>query len=134
MSTFFYSQIFSNLTNEVMWVATKKLDPIGLAVFRLLGTNKQTDPFHTPQSTVCSLHTFNTSELWMKSFWSFFWGWSDSTPPRDILKKFSIRNNLHFYELNLNWNNQFNSKQIIQILQPIIFDYFSTHSYIVDIS
>ena len=31
-------------------------------------------------------------------------------------------------------NNQFNSKQIIQILQPIIFDYFSTHSYIVNIS
>jgi len=30
--------------------------------------------------------------------------------------------------------NQFNSKQIIQILQPIIIDVFSTHSYIVDIS
>ena len=30
--------------------------------------------------------------------------------------------------------NQFHSKQIIQILQPIIIDNFSTHSYIVDIS
>ena len=30
--------------------------------------------------------------------------------------------------------NLFNSKQIIQILQPIIIDNFSTHSYIVDIS
>ena len=29
---------------------------------------------------------------------------------------------------------QFKSKQIIQILQPIIIDFFSTHSYIVDIS
>ena len=27
-----------------------------------------------------------------------------------------------------------NSKQIIQILQPIVIDNFSTHSYIVDIS
>ena len=31
------------------------------------------------------------------------------------------------------WNNQFNSKQIIQILQTIIFGYFSTHSYKVNI-
>jgi len=30
-------------------------------------------------------------------------------------------------------NNQCNSKQIIQILQPIIIDFFSMHSYIVDI-
>ena len=30
--------------------------------------------------------------------------------------------------------NLFNSKQIIQILQPIIIDNFSTHPYIVDIS
>ena len=30
--------------------------------------------------------------------------------------------------------NQFNFKQIIQILQPIIIDNFLTHSYIVDIS
>ena len=30
--------------------------------------------------------------------------------------------------------NQFNPKQIIQILQPIIIDNFSTHSYKVDIS
>ena len=30
--------------------------------------------------------------------------------------------------------NQFNFKQIIQILQPIAIDYFSTHSYIVNIS
>ena len=30
--------------------------------------------------------------------------------------------------------NQFNSKQIIQILQPFIIYYFSTHSYIVNIS
>ena len=30
--------------------------------------------------------------------------------------------------------NQLNSKQIIQILQPIIIDNFSMHSYIVDIS
>ena len=30
--------------------------------------------------------------------------------------------------------NQFNSKQTIQILQSIIIDNFSTHSYIVDIS
>ena len=30
--------------------------------------------------------------------------------------------------------NQFNSKQIIQILQTIIIDNFSTHSYIIDIS
>ena len=30
--------------------------------------------------------------------------------------------------------NQFNFKQIIQILQPIIIDNFSTHSYIVNIS
>ena len=30
--------------------------------------------------------------------------------------------------------NQFNSKQIIQFLQPIIIDNFSTHSYLVDIS
>ena len=31
-------------------------------------------------------------------------------------------------------NNQFNSKQIIQKLKPIFIDYYSTHSYVVDIS
>ena len=30
--------------------------------------------------------------------------------------------------------NQFNSKEIIQILPPIIIDHFLTHSFIVDIS
>ena len=30
--------------------------------------------------------------------------------------------------------NQFNSKQVIQILQTIVIDNFSIHSYIVDIS
>ena len=30
--------------------------------------------------------------------------------------------------------NQFNSHQIIQILQPRIIDFFPVHSYIVDIS
>ena len=30
--------------------------------------------------------------------------------------------------------NQFNSKQIIQILQTIVIGYFSTHSYVVNIS
>ena len=29
--------------------------------------------------------------------------------------------------------NQFNFKQIIQILQPIVIDQFSTHSYIVSV-
>jgi len=33
-----------------------------------------------------------------------------------------------------NVKNQFNSKQIIQILQTIVIDYFSTHAYIVHIS
>ena len=32
------------------------------------------------------------------------------------------------------WTNQFNSKQIIQILQTLVIDYSSTHSYIVNIS
>ena len=35
---------------------------------------------------------------------------------------------------NSNHKNQFHSKQFIEILQPIIIDNFSTHSYIVDIS
>ena len=35
---------------------------------------------------------------------------------------------------NLIAKNQFNSKQIIQISQPIIIDFFSMHSYIVVIS
>ena len=30
--------------------------------------------------------------------------------------------------------NQFNSKQIIQILQTVVIDYFSTYSYLVNIS
>ena len=30
--------------------------------------------------------------------------------------------------------NQFNIEQIIEILKPIVIDYFLTHSYTVDIS
>ena len=34
---------------------------------------------------------------------------------------------------NLYEQSSFTNKQIIQILQPIIIDFFSTHSYIVDV-
>ena len=52
----------------------------------------------------------------------------------------SYRRTLHPYKFwKLQYSalivkNQFNSKQIIQLLQPLIADCFSTHSYIVDIS
>ena len=35
---------------------------------------------------------------------------------------------------DLDRKNQFNSKQIIQILQPIVINYVSPHLYIIDFS
>ena len=56
------------------------------------------------------------------------------------IRRKQIPNNLASIQIekiatyNLDPINQFNCKQIIQILQPIVIDYLSPHLYIVDIS
>ena len=58
----------------------------------------------------------------------------------NAIKKRFLPNNLASIQIekiatsDLDRKNKFNSKQIIQILQPIVIDYLSPHLYIFNIS
>ena len=74
-----------------------------------------------------------------KRFWSLLILLLSASIKRKLLKttyteERSVHTNSENCNIQLNRKTQFNSKQIIQILQPIVIDYFSTHSYIIDIS